>query len=70
MLQESERLYLVAIEIKQLILGKDDPEVAEYLGCLSDLYHYHLNNYYHAESLYLQWTKICKLIKYTILYKL
>lgn len=58
-LQQSEQMHLKAIEIKESILGKDDPEVALSLGHLASLYTYQLNKYQEAEILYLRSITIC-----------
>lgn len=52
-------MHLKAIEIKESILGKDDPEVALSLGHLASLYAYQLNRYNEAEQLYLRSKTIC-----------
>lgn len=52
-------MHLKAIEIKESILGKDDPEVALSLGHLASLYTYQLNKYQEAEILYLRSITIC-----------
>lgn len=53
-------MHLKAIEIKEAILGKDDPEVALSLGHLASLYTYQLKRYNEAEQLYLRSKAICK----------
>lgn len=53
-------MHLKAIQIKEAILGKDDPEVALSLGHLASLYTYHLKKYTEAEQLYLRSQQICK----------
>lgn len=52
-------MHLKAIEIKESILGKDDPEVALSLGHLASLYTYQLRYFREAEQLYLRSKKIC-----------
>jgi len=54
-------MHLKSIEIKESILGKDDPEVALSLGLLACLYTYQLKKYKDAEELYLRSITICKL---------
>lgn len=54
-------MHLKAIEIKESILGKDNPEVALSLGHLASLYTYQLKKYQEAEVLYLRSKTICKL---------
>ncbi|CAI6343297.1 unnamed protein product [Macrosiphum euphorbiae] len=51
---QSEQMHLKAIEIKESILGKDNPEVALSLGHLASLYTYQLKKYRDAEELYLR----------------
>lgn len=53
-------MHLKAIEVKESVLGKDDPEVALSLGHLASLYTYQLKNYKEAEKLYLRSKSICK----------
>lgn len=60
-LQISEKMHLKAIEIKESILGKDNPEVALSLGHLASLYTYQLKKFKDAELLFLRSKKICKL---------
>jgi len=59
-LQLSEKMHLKAIEIKEKILGKDNPEVALSLGHLASLYAYQLKRFKEAEKLYLRSKAICK----------
>jgi len=54
-------MHLKAIDIKESILGKDNPEVALSLGHLASLYTYQLKKYQEAEVLYLRSKTICKL---------
>jgi len=56
-------MHLKAIEIKESILGNDNPEVALSLGHLASLYTYQLKKYQEAEVLYLRSKTICKLQK-------
>lgn len=51
---EAEKMQLVAIAIKEEILGKDDYEVGLSLGHLASLYNYHTKQYRQAEELYLR----------------
>lgn len=59
-LQQSEKMHLKAIEIKESILGKDNPEVALSLGHLASLYTFQLRKFHEAEQLYLRSITICK----------
>lgn len=59
-LQQSEKMHLKAIEIKESILGKDNPEVALSLGHLASLYTFQLGKFRAAEQLYLRSKTICK----------
>lgn len=53
-------MHLKAIEIKESILGKDNPEVALSLGHLASLYTFQLGKFHEAEQLYLRSKNICK----------
>lgn len=60
MFQQCEKMHLKAIEIKESILGENNPDVALSLGHLASLYTYQLKKYHEAEQLYLRSKKICK----------
>jgi len=55
-------MHLKAIQIKEMLLGQEDYEVALSLGHLASLYNYHMHHYRKAEELYLRSIAIGKLL--------
>lgn len=55
-------MHLKEIEIKESVLGTDNPEFALSLSHLANLYMFKLKNYQEAEKLYLRSIVICKYI--------
>jgi tetratricopeptide (TPR) repeat protein len=57
--KEAEKLHLKAIQIKESLLGLEDPEVALSLGHLASLYNYDMMKFKKAETMYKRCINIC-----------